>query len=122
MTRRTPSRGSDPIDLVGQDLSTAGHAAPARRSGFFPVAVAVSLALGLGIAALRIDMIRMGYGLADSVREREALLEQLAAARAQVRSLRDPERLGRLAEEEGFVRPSRIIDLPAPAPRVEAVR
>jgi hypothetical protein len=83
-----------------------------RRIRINPALLAVALAVALGIAALRIDLIRVRYGLADALSEEKALLEKRREAVAHLRALRDPARLTRLASEYGLIRPARIIDLP----------
>ena len=77
--------------------------------------VLAALLLALGVAALRVDLIRVRYGLADAVHEEKALLEKKRQALARMRTLRDPLRLARLAADRGLARPERIIDLPAAA-------
>jgi len=86
---------------------------PARKRRWLPLTVAGFLLAGLAVAALRVDLIRVRYGLADAVREEKALLEEKRQALARMRSLRDPIRLARLATDRGLARPERIIDLPA---------
>ena len=90
-----------------------------RRSGsaekrrWPALAIASFLLAGLAVAALRVDLIRVRYGLADAVREEKALLEEKRQALARMRTLRDPFRLARLAADRGLARPERIVDLPA---------
>jgi hypothetical protein len=86
---------------------------PAEKRRWLPLAVAGSLLAGLSVAALRVDLIRVRYGLADAVREEKDLLEERRQALARMRSLRDPSRLARLAAGRGLARPERIVDLPA---------
>ena len=86
---------------------------PARKRRWLPIAVAGFLLAGLAVAALRVDLIRVRYGLADAVREEKALLEERRQALARMRRLRDPIRLARLATDRGLARPERIVDLPA---------
>ena len=86
---------------------------PAQKRRWLPLALAGFLLAGLAIAALRVDLIRVRYGLADAVREEKALLEERRQALARMRSLRDPFRLARLAADRGLARPERIVDLPA---------
>jgi hypothetical protein len=76
-----------------------------------PLALAGFLLAALAVAALRIDLIRVRYGLADALREEKTLVEEQRQALAALRTLRDPARLGRLAAERGLGRPARIIDL-----------
>jgi hypothetical protein len=89
------------------------HTEPARKRRWLPLAATGFLLAGLAVAALRVDLIRVRYGLADAVREEKTLLEEKRQALARMRSLRDPSRLARLASDRGLARPERIIDLPA---------
>jgi hypothetical protein len=86
---------------------------PAGKRRWLPLSIAGFLLVGLALAALRVDLIRVGYGLADAVREETALKEEKRRALAHVRRLRDPGRLARLAADRGLSRPERIVDLPA---------
>ena len=99
------------LDLVGRDLKTRQPGAE-RAPRFGPALLALLLALALAIAALRVDLIRVRYGLADALGQERALLEQRREALARLQTLRDPARLANLAEEYGLTRPARIIDLP----------
>jgi hypothetical protein len=83
-----------------------------RRIRIHPALLAVALAAALAIAALRIDLIRVRYGLAEALGQEKALLEERREAVARLRELRDPARLARLAGEYHLTRPARIIDLP----------
>jgi hypothetical protein len=80
---------------------------------WLPFAIAGFLLAGLAVAALRIDLIRVRYGLADAVSEEQALKEEKREALADRRKLRDPFRLAHLAADRGLARPERIVDLPA---------
>jgi hypothetical protein len=80
-----------------------------------PAALSIAVLAALGVAALRVDLIRVRYGLADAVRQERALLEERRAVLAQVRALREPSRLAKLAKQRGFVRPERIRTLMPPA-------
>ena len=86
---------------------------PAEKRRWLPLAIAGCLLAGLAVAALRVDLIRVRYGLADAVHEEKALLEKKRQALARVLTLRDPLRLARLAADRGLARPERIVDLPA---------
>jgi hypothetical protein len=96
---------------IGKDMSHQGAFGSSRR--LVPALVAGCLIAGLGIAWLRVDLIRVRYGLAEALREEKVLLEQQREARARVRALRDPARLAEAAERYGLTRPERIIDLPS---------
>jgi hypothetical protein len=113
---RRPARPR--IDLVGRDFAqprTAGRALP----GVLPALLAGVLLAALALAALRVDLIRVRYGLGQAMQEEKELLEQDRTLRARVGSLRDPIRLARLAPRYGLARPARVLELsvgPAPDP------
>lgn len=109
--RRPAAEREGRLDLVGRDMAHRERGL-GRRIRINPALLAVALAVALGIASLRIDLIRVRYGLADALSEEKALLEKRREAVAHLRALRDPARLTRLASEYGLIRPARIIDLP----------
>ncbi len=102
-------------DLVGLDLARPSLALERRPRVAAPLVVGLVLA-ALLLAVLRIDILRMRYGVADAL-EREAVLrrEQNELV-VEMRRLRRPARLAEIARERGFVRPERVIHLPAAAP------
>lgn len=101
------------LELIGLDVS--GRRRRARvRIGWHVVAVALLLALAL--SALRIDLIRMRYALANALASEQALLEQQRVLIVELRKLRDPSGLASRARELGFVHPERVIHLPLVAP------
>ena len=89
------------------------RAEPAERPRWLPLAIAGFLVAGLAVTAMRVDLMRVRYGLADAVGEEKALLEEKRKALVRLRKLRDPLRLAKLAAERGLARPERIVDLPA---------
>lgn len=102
---------------VGSVAATRGGEREQRRlPRWVPIAIVLGLLAGLAIAALRVDLIRVRYGLAESLETERALLEERRSVLAQVRSLRDPARLAGLAERRNFGRPARIVDLPVAPP------
>ena len=96
-------------DLIGLDVS--GRRGRGQAWIGVPVVLA-GLVLALGVAALRVDLIRMRYALADGLATEQRLLEEQRQLTVQMRSLRDPKDLARQARALGFVRPERVIDLP----------
>jgi hypothetical protein len=120
MTRERRSERSDQprLDVIGLDVSGRGRG---RRSLIgWPVVIA-ALLLALGVAALRVDLIRMRYALADGLATEQELLEQQRQLTDEMRRLRDPSGLAKRARDLGFVHPERVIDLPAkPVPTSEA--
>lgn len=112
--RRQAAEGR--LDLVGRDMARRDRVA-GRRIRVNPALLAVALAVALAIAALRIDLIRVRYGLAEALGQEKALLEERREAVARLRELRDPARLARLAGEYDLTRAALIVDLP-PLPAV----
>jgi hypothetical protein len=109
---RRPARPRASADLVGRDFSgrRAGRPALARA---LPALLAGLLVAALALSALRVELIRLRYGLGQAMHEEKALLEESRALRARVGSLRDPQYLARLAPRFGLARPARVIELPA---------
>ena len=99
--------------LGGRDLARVRSGERTRRR-VLPAALFGGLLAALLLAALRVDLIRIGYGMAAAVREEKALLEERREHTAALRKLRDPKRLTRLAGRLGLKRPERSIDLPSP--------
>ena len=111
---RRPARAR--ADLVGRDFAQPRARGPAWPATLPALLVGVLLA-ALAIAALRVDLIRVRYGLGQAMREEKELLEQDRTLRARVGSLRDPIRLAHLAPRYGLARPVRVLELsPGPAP------
>jgi hypothetical protein len=109
---RGEERRESRLDLIGLDVSGRGRYGRAWIS--WPVIIAV-LGLALGVAALRVDLIRMRYALADGLAAEQRLLEEQRQLTAEMRELRDPSDLAKEARALGFVHPERVIDLPLPA-------
>ncbi len=107
---RGATRGS--TGLIGRDLARMRVLSPRRRH-LAPLALLGMLLAALCLAALRIDLIRVRYGLAEGVREERGLLEEHRALRARLGTLRDPTRLARLAAERQLARPERVVELSA---------
>ena len=111
---RRPARAR--ADLVGRDFAhprSTGRPWP----GALPALLAGALLAALALAALRVDLIRIRYGLGQAMKEEGELLERDRTLRARVGSLRDPIRLARLAPRYGLARPARVLEFsPGPAP------
>ena len=106
---RQPARAR--VELVGRDF--AGPRTPSRSlSRALPALLAGVVLAALALAALRVDLIRVRYGLGQAMQEEKQLLEQERGLRARLGSLRDPIRLAQLAPRYGLARPARVIDLP----------
>lgn len=103
-------------ELVGRDFRDL------RETGRFRLVVAVlvvALVGGLLLAALRVDLIRMRYAMAEAMKEEQAAFALHRELTVALQERRDPARVAARARALGFVRPEQIIDLEAPPrPRV----
>jgi hypothetical protein len=72
----------------------------------------VALAIGLSLAALRIDILRLRYAMAEAIGVEKSLIEERSVLLARVAGLRDPARLEKLARERKMERPESVIELP----------
>ena len=97
--------------LAGRDFARSRPRSRALPTGLLGWLIAVGCTCALGLTALRIDILRMRYALADAVQAERTLTLQRSQHTAQVESLRDPARLAELAEERGFGRPQRVLEL-----------
>jgi hypothetical protein len=100
--------------LVGRDFA-APRGTRTRTRHLFPLALATALVAALAIAALRVDLIRVRYGLADALEAEKVLLQERREALAALSARRDPARLAPLAARRGLVRPTKILELPVAA-------
>ncbi|HEY5656432.1 MAG TPA: hypothetical protein VIY27_01450 [Myxococcota bacterium] len=105
---RRPGRGR--LGLAGQDLARV-RIAPRSRRRFLAMLLAAGLLAGFALAALRIDILRTRYALADALAEEQVQIERRSVETARVEALRDPARLAALAAKRGLSRPGRVIDL-----------
>ncbi len=95
--------------IIGVDV--ADRRSRGHNRNLVPLLV-TALAVGLALAALRIDLLRIRYALAESIAQERSLLDQKRSLTARMRTLRDPVVLARRAEGLGFARPEQLIDLP----------
>jgi hypothetical protein len=102
--------------LVGRDFARARTRGGRSWRGW-PAAFAGLLLAALALAALRNDLIRVRYGLAEAMREEKRLVDLQRDLTADLRRLRHPARLRESAEAQGFAAPERALDL---RPRVPA--
>ncbi len=96
----------------------AGATNRARTPGLRRSVAACLLGLALGalcLVALRVDILRTRYALAEALALEQQLLSERRDLTVEMRRLRDPARLATLARKRGFVRPERVIDLELPA-------
>ena len=101
------------INLAGRDLARV-RTAPRSRRRLLAILMTGALLAGFSLAALRIDILRLRYALADALARQQVLFEEHRVATARLEVLRDPARLTALADERGLSRPQRVIEL-APA-------
>ena len=76
-------------------------------------ALAAAVVVALGMAVLRIDLIRSRYEIGVNISEEQRLSDEIALRTARMRELRDPLVLSLRAEELGFVPPQELVDLPS---------
>jgi len=100
-----------PRDLVGHDFARVRPPVSRPRAGLLGWLLVATIVCALGLAALRIDILRLRYALADAVEAEKTLLGDQRVWTARKESLRDPSRLAELARERGFARPRNVIDL-----------
>ena len=98
----------------GRDELRRDWSAPRRRprpnlawAPIFAVAV-ISL---LGLAALRVSILRTRYALGATLQHETELRDRERSAAVASREQRDPHKLRELAARLGFARPERVIDL-----------
>jgi hypothetical protein len=98
---------------VGRDLAKD---APHRRIPIWmiPGIVVGAVFAALAIVHVRVELIDQGYKRYSAVERIQALEEEKQSLTAQVRELRDPTRLTKLAREMGLSRPDRVIALAPP--------
>jgi hypothetical protein len=94
------------VDFAGQDGSRS-----ARK--LLPLLV-LALVTALGIAALRIDLIRIRYAMASAVNEETALREEQRNLIVRRRQLRDPTLLDIQARARGFRPATSVVVLDEP--------
>ena len=107
MNRRRHAR----TEYVGRDLARVRLSGGGPTSRPLAALLIGALIAGMGLAALRIDILRLRYALAEAIEAEKGLLEDQRVWTAKKESLRDPTRLAELARERGFGRPTRVIDL-----------
>ena len=106
-------------DWIGVDLADLSDRAPART--VVPL-LALALLVALGVAALRIDLIRTRYALAEAMAEEQRLIEEQRTLTVELRRLRDPAVLAGLGHARGFVPAADVRSVTDPMPPVHAPR
>lgn len=97
---------------VGVDLSNE-PVRPAPR-GLYPL-VLLAVVAALGVAALRIDLLRTRYAVSAGMERENELREEQRQLIVRRRQLRDPALLAVQARERGFKPPAHVLTLPDPA-------
>lgn len=118
-TTDRPRRGQRPhegdagrsfeLGLIGRDVADDAPGFSPRRA--IPLLI-IALGLALSVAALRTELLRLRYALAEATLEEQRLLDAERSLTAEKLQLRDPVRLAGRAEGLGFVSPERLTDLP----------
>ena len=93
---------------------------PSSRS-WVPL-VALALLAALGVSALRIDLIRTRYALAETMATEKSMIQDQRDLIVRQRRLRDPAVLTALARERGFRPILAAQTLPDPMPHSESTR
>ena len=112
---RAPDRGArrgrrNRRNLAGRDLARV-RTAPRSKRRLLAILMTGALLAGFSLAALRIDILRLRYALADALARQQVLVEEHRVATARLEALRDPAHLAALADERGLSRPQRVIEL-----------
>ena len=100
-------------EWVGVDLSNFATGQPSRA--LLPLLV-LALGAALGVASLRIDLIRTRYALAAAMDEEKRLIEEQHALIVQKLQGRDPVELAVLAKQRGFRPTAPSLSLADPLP------
>lgn len=108
---------------VGIDVSS--ERIRVARRGTVPLlvlALVVVLGATLGVAALRIDLLRTRYAVSAAMERENELIEEQRQLIVRRRQLRDPVALAVKARERGFRPPAHVVSIPDPTlGRVEDV-
>ena len=84
-------------NLAGRDLARVRTASRSRRR-LLAILMTGALLAGFSLAALRVDILRLRYALADALAQQQVLVEEHRVATARLEALRDPARLAALAD------------------------
>lgn len=104
---------------VGIDVSNEPVRAAPR--GLYPL-LAIAVVAALGVAALRIDLLRTRYAVSAAMARENELIEEQRQLIVRRRELRDPVALQIQARERGFRPPAHVVSLPDPTlGRLESV-
>ncbi|MAG32986.1 MAG: hypothetical protein CL908_19080 [Deltaproteobacteria bacterium] len=101
------------LPWIGVDFSDSNDAR--STTALLPLLV-VALVSALGVAALRIDLIRTRYAMSTAMTEEKSLIEEQRALIVRRRQLRDPVELAIQAHQRGFRPSAHVLTLPEPLP------
>ena len=104
-------------EWIGTDLSDFATGQPSRA--LLPLLV-LALVTALGVASLRIDLIRTRYALAAAMEEEKRLIEEQHALIVEKLQGRDPVELAVLAKQRGFRHTAPSLSLADPLPGARA--
>lgn len=96
-------------DELRRDWS-APRRRPRRRLAWTPIFAVAVISL-LGLAALRVSILRTRYALGATLQRETELRTRERSAAVASRAQRDPHKLREVATRLGFARPERVIDL-----------
>ena len=103
---------------IGVDFAPLANA-PSSRT-FIPLLL-LALVVALGVASLRIDLIRTRYALAETMAAEQTLIEEQRALIVRQRRLRDPAVLATLAAQRGYRSAESVRTMPDPMPATSFV-
>ena len=96
--------------------------APRARCPSSRSSCVVVVGAALGVAALRIDLLRTRYAVSAAMERENELIEEQRQLIVRRRQLRDPVELAVQARERGFRPPAHVVSLPDPTlGRVEEI-
>lgn len=97
--------------LVGRDMAGGVRTRGQRHSRLLGGVLVGGVLAALLLSAVRTEIFHLRYQLSDAQSREHRLDETRRALTVEMRGLRDPMRLRRLAAERGFVRPEQVIEL-----------
>ncbi len=105
-------------EWIGVDF--AARQTPTRSRALIPLLM-IAIVAALGVAALRIDLIRIRYAMAATMAEESELLEEQRALIVRKREQLDPVELAIQARARGFGPPAHVFVLPDPVLEPESI-
>lgn len=115
--KRGSAAGTQGPRLVGIDYSAAPRPERQGRAALALPLVAGVVCAALLLSALRADIVRTRYALAQALSVEKQLRPQENRLKLRLGQLRSPHRLHRLARELGMDRPAQVLELSAQGAR-----